>query len=410
MIIPGVSSEPRMTARFERKREAILDAAARLFNARGVRGTTLADVAAAVGLGTASITYYYPRRDALAAACFRRSIEAAEALVAAAARQPDPPRRVRALVAGCLGLYRDILLHEHSPLVSFADIRAVAPPDRDALFAAYTEMFRGVRRLFGAGGGTGERRARGARAHLLISALLWKEAWVERYEAAALAGVAEALADILENGLAACALPPMRGEAHAPRRAATPVSREAFLRAATALINEEGYRGASVEKIAARLAVTKGSFYHHNATKDALVVACFHRSFALMRLAQHRAEAGGGSGLERLWNAVTILVRHQLEGGAPLLRASALNALPEPLRQQMLHGFERGSLGFARMIRAAIADGSMRAIDAYLAGQLANATINAASELDRWVPGITGDEAVELFVAPLFRGLSVMPG
>ena len=53
---------------------------------------------------------------------------------------------------------------------------------------------------------------------------------------------------------------------------------DAFLQAATFLINEQGYRGASVEKISARLNVTKGSFYHYNDNKDDLVANCFERS------------------------------------------------------------------------------------------------------------------------------------
>ena len=46
------------TLRFEKKREAILDAAAQLFNQKGVRGATLADVARSVALITNSVTYY----------------------------------------------------------------------------------------------------------------------------------------------------------------------------------------------------------------------------------------------------------------------------------------------------------------------------------------------------------------
>jgi hypothetical protein len=39
-------------------------------------------------------------------------------------------------------------------------------------------------------------------------------------------------------------------------------TRAAYLRAATRLVNEYGYRGASVDRIAAELRLTKGSFYH----------------------------------------------------------------------------------------------------------------------------------------------------
>ena len=52
-------SAARSTDRFERKREAILDAATRLLNRKGVKGLTLGESAAAVGLSTTSVTYYF---------------------------------------------------------------------------------------------------------------------------------------------------------------------------------------------------------------------------------------------------------------------------------------------------------------------------------------------------------------
>ena len=66
----------RSTDRFERKREAILDAATRILNRKGVKGLTLSDAASAVDLSTTSVTYYFKRKDDLAAAVITRGIEA----------------------------------------------------------------------------------------------------------------------------------------------------------------------------------------------------------------------------------------------------------------------------------------------------------------------------------------------
>ena len=57
----------RATDRFERKREAILNAATRILNRKGIKGLTLGDTAAAVELSTTSVTYYFKRKDDLAA-------------------------------------------------------------------------------------------------------------------------------------------------------------------------------------------------------------------------------------------------------------------------------------------------------------------------------------------------------
>lgn len=56
--------------------------------------------------------------------------------------------------------------------------------------------------------------------------------------------------------------PPPRGHA-----------REALLRAAEALVREEGFAALSVERISARAGVSKGAFFHHFATRHAMVEA-----------------------------------------------------------------------------------------------------------------------------------------
>ena len=55
-MTPTSNALPRQTKRFEQKRQAILDGAVQLFNQKGLKGTTLADVAQSVGLITNSVT------------------------------------------------------------------------------------------------------------------------------------------------------------------------------------------------------------------------------------------------------------------------------------------------------------------------------------------------------------------
>ncbi len=54
--------------------------------------------------------------------------------------------------------------------------------------------------------------------------------------------------------------------------------------------------------------VTKGSFYHHNAAKDDLVVECFARSFDAMRRVQSAALAEGGDSWHKISSAAATLV------------------------------------------------------------------------------------------------------
>src|SRR3569623_1951958 len=86
------------TDRFERKREAILDAATGLLNTRGVKGLTLGVAAASVDLSTTSVTYYFRRKDDLAAACMMRGLAALPAVVTAALGKATPQARVHPLL------------------------------------------------------------------------------------------------------------------------------------------------------------------------------------------------------------------------------------------------------------------------------------------------------------------------
>src|SRR5258708_11418834 len=92
------SAAARSTDRFERKREAIVEAATRILNRKGVKGLTLADTAAAVGLSTTSVTYYFRRKDDLAAACIARGIEALYAMAERAVKAPAPAERLHSFL------------------------------------------------------------------------------------------------------------------------------------------------------------------------------------------------------------------------------------------------------------------------------------------------------------------------
>ncbi|TDR90416.1 TetR/AcrR family transcriptional regulator [Enterovirga rhinocerotis] len=54
----------------EAKRQAVLRQAATSFNARGFHATSLADVAAGLGVTKAALYHYFPNKNALLAACF----------------------------------------------------------------------------------------------------------------------------------------------------------------------------------------------------------------------------------------------------------------------------------------------------------------------------------------------------
>lgn len=393
------------TQRFEKKREAILDAAARVFNQKGVRGATLADVAKSVALITNSLTYYYRRKEDLASAAFLRTIDVLNGLAACAREADDPGDRLALLFRTYAGLLADIARGSHPELMYFHDIRALRSPHVEAVFAAYTDMFRRMRELLPARGRAGvERAALNARTHVVVTTVHSMRSWISRYEVEDYGRIAERVVDILVRGLGSRTFAP-RELNDAGGAGCSEIAADAFLRSATCLINEQGYRGASVEKISARLNVTKGSFYHHHDNKDDLVANCFARSFAVVRDAQNAALALEADGWTRLSSVAAELVRYQVSERGPLLRHTALSALPEEMRRGLLATMEKLSQRYAHVIVDGIADGSLRPVDQTVAAHMLSGVIDAGSELGRWVSSANPDNAAALFVRPLFAGL-----
>ncbi|WP_313707012.1 TetR/AcrR family transcriptional regulator [Massilia sp.] len=405
----------RMTQRYAKKREAILHEAARLFNRSGMKGATLSDVAGAVGLSTNSITYYYKKKEDLVVACLLRSIETVSGIIAAAAQEAGPEQRVRGFVT----LFFERLARtaagdvtDGSELMTFRDVHLLGSPHSEIVFAAYVEMFRKCRRLLASGPiKPGKRVELNARTHLLLTLTLWTMSWSGRYNPEDYGVAAARMADILVGGIGAktarwgtTALDDALAAAlSAPSGSES--AQDAFLRAATALINEAGYRGASVERISARLNLTKGAFYHHHPSKEDLIAACFERKFTVIREFQRIAMVGKGSGWDKLCAVSRALVRHHFSEHGPLLRTSAWSELPEEMRVAKLDETSRLDRRFVSLLVDGMQDGSIRPLDQAIAGDLVSGMVNAAVLLDRWVPDVNGENALELFVRPLFEGL-----
>lgn len=409
------NAEDRQTSRFVQKREVILDAALRLFHQRGVDGTTLTDVAERVGLATNSVTYYFRRKENLVVACFERTFGIFNGLIDSSANGATVEDRVTAYIRNYFRLLAEIETRVRPDVVSFSNVLAVRGAGADAVRDAYSALFRRMRELVDDGGPASENRTRlNVRAHLLMALTQWGRVWLNRYEPDGYARAADQAANIMIHGIASPgAVWPtsdiermsLTGEGAV---AGAHLSRDQFLPAATRLINEQGVHGVSVERISASLDVTKGAFYHHNPTKEALIADCFEHSFAVIRTAQHKASLAD-TGWARLCVAATDLVRYQLSDAGPLLGITARTGLPAKDSVRMMNVMNRLSERFAGFVVDGVIDGSVRPVDPTAAAQLVNAMINASATVQRWVPGVNADNGVEYFVKPLFFGMLTSP-
>lgn len=395
-------------AKFERRKAMIVRAAVKVINQKGLRGMTFAEIAATLQLVPTAMNYYFKRKEDLAAACMLQAIAHYNALLDRSDRQPTPELGLRCFLQDFANHLAAVDRGQADPVATFNDVRAIGDA---AVDAAYANMFRRLRGSFGSISlNEPARLGLNARTHLLLSQVLWAELWLRQYEPADYARMADRLSDVLINGLA------KPGQSWAPREITLPtqigetgetsgVSRESFLQAATVEINEHGYLGASVSSISARLNVTKGTFYYYNQAKNDLVEQCFDRTFEKMRTSLSASEAATTSGFNTLAALTASMTRRDVSGEAPLLRTTAISALPEELQPTLFHRFAQLSGRLASVVSDGIADGSIRPVDANVAAQTIICLINASAELRHWAPGLDANQAIEAYTRPLFTGL-----
>jgi AcrR family transcriptional regulator len=406
-VKPSPSTDPGQTSRFAERRERILVAAATLINEHGVKGMTFAEVARLVGMNQNSIAYYFKRKEMLAVAAFTDTIERMETRIDEASIQPDPRTRIDRYLRLVFASQHRLRLGEDRPMTALMDIPSLDEPYRSDLTRRYQTLVHKMRDLFAPANGELNLALNTARAHIVIETMLWLPVWLHLYPTDEFDRIRRRLFELLDRGVALEGTPLKRVVLDIGLNEAvdTDAGAEAYLRAATRLINRHGFRGASVERIAAELNLTKGSFYHHLSTKDELMLECFRRSCETVLKTQQAALDAGGSYWQRLLAAVTTLIDVQFSDRAPLLRITALSALPTARRYDVVAESTRTARRFAGMMIDGISEGSIRAIDPLIASQLILSMLHAAFDLREWADELGRKAAVEFYASSLAFGL-----
>lgn len=123
------AAAPSRAPRQDNRREAILDAAARLFARRGFHATSMRDIAAAADMLPGSVYYHFASKDALLAAVYAEGVDRIAAQVDSAVSKKRSPRA--RLEAACTA-HLEMLLDRSD----YAQVVVrVLPEDADAVAA-----------------------------------------------------------------------------------------------------------------------------------------------------------------------------------------------------------------------------------------------------------------------------------
>lgn len=398
------------TRRFGERQQAIVHAASVLINEVGVQATTLSEVARAIGLNATSITYYFSRKEQLVVAAYDETLDLMERQASEALAEPTPEARLRKYIALHVAMRTRIRQGEQGLVTALSEIRTLDPESQTYLLDRYRTIVGLIRDFFGEPVSDQQRALFSARAHILLEAVMWWPVWSLRYSSLDFPRVEQRMIDILLHGLPAkkgqwqpVALPKPGWRTD---QNCEPSQNDEFLRAATVMINERGYRGASVNRIAESLNVTKGSFYHHHEAKDKLVLDCFQKSYDRLSAAQMAGLEVEGDYWSKLASVLHELLDVQFYDAMPLLRTTALQALEYKRRVDVVTRSDRLARRFAGMLIDGIADGSVRPIDPLVASQIMMSTLNGAYEARRWAERFEDSEvAKRTYILVLSEGL-----
>ena len=122
-----MATEPEAT-RFQLQKDRMLRAAARCFNQKGFRGTSLKDVSALLGLTDAALYYYVRNKEELVYLCYVRAADLGRAAMAEAQRDGSNGHDI---MLRYLHNHIEMMVGERGPIAIMSEIPSLKPAHRD---------------------------------------------------------------------------------------------------------------------------------------------------------------------------------------------------------------------------------------------------------------------------------------
>ena len=386
------------TVQHDAKRLAILSQAARLFNSKGSRATTLKDIAENLGLTKTSLYYYVRTKEELIYQCYMAALDFHHGILdAVEERHTAPAERISAYFLLQFDHWLAAFEGRGPHIAALLEIASLRGSHRQDVEAQYIAMFKRLRQYLRDGMADGSLRALEptATTRALLGSIDWAFSWLHKIPPAQLGSTALQAVDILTRGLyggkgeyAPSALD-MAGPGTRPpegfnREQQNRLKQDAFYKTGTWLFNRKGFDGTSLDEIAEQLHVSKGAFYYHIRNKEDLLYNCYGRSIDLVENIHRQVAQSRGTGLEKVEQTCRRIFYCQNTDEGPLIRYNSITALPMARRREILKRTDAANECFGNFLREGIEDGSVRPIDPFIAQNLIAGAVNASMELHLW--------------------------
>ncbi|MEM1112400.1 MAG: TetR/AcrR family transcriptional regulator [Pseudomonadota bacterium] len=397
---PEVTESPfNRTVQHDAKRVAILSEAARLFNSRGSRATTLKDIAESLGLTKTSLYYYVKTKEALIYQCYMASLDYHHAKMDQVEEHYQRPaeRASKAL----LNYFDTWLAAEEGRgpyIAALLEIASLGDEHRHAVEGRYIDLYKRLRQYLREGIKEGSIRQchTSSATRAVLGSVEWLFFWLARVPREEVPQIARDALDIITHGIAAGPAvynpgpltPPAPQIQHVlsgfDRDEQNRLKQEAFCKVGTRFFNKQGFNGTSLDEIAEYLQVSKGAFYYHIKSKEDLLFACYERTQDIGQSLLEQLEASNMNGLEKLEQFCRQVFHVQTSELGPLVRFNTITDLPKERRKRVLERNEQANALQRSIIEQGMVDGSIRPINSFVAQQLISGAVNAAMDIKLW--------------------------
>jgi AcrR family transcriptional regulator len=365
---------PAHAAPATNRHDRLLDEAARQLNEKGVLLTSLAEIAAQLGVTRAAMYYYVADREDLVFQCYRRAAEVTARRLTEAAREGRT-------ASDALRMFFVRMMDPNEPeIAARAEIAMLTQQQRDTITGLYDALATRIAHLIESGQREGAFRACDVHvtARAVLSLITWAplaRPWAQvmgpmahsRLTDAVCAAVFEgfgaraALPQFVSIDLAALAPPSVNAF---DRDGALQAKREALMRVASRLFNRKGIDSTSLDEIAAQAGTTKRTLHHHIGSKQELVSACYDRAFRIFLHISERMLEHPGTRLEALAAAMHALsLAYPNDELAPLSPLVGYGALSDDAKMRFAENSRRLSEAYLSAVRRGIEEESIRPLD-----------------------------------------------
>ena len=417
----GSSTSPfNRSAQHDSKRIAILSQAARLFNYKGSRATTLHDVAQSLGLTKTSLYYYVKNKEDLIYQCYMAALELHH-------RKLDEIEKQH---AGALDRASSYFLQHFENwlaaqegrgphIAALLEIAALKGEHRKHVEANYIRLFKRLREYIRQGIAEGSIRdcEPTSTTRAIVGSVDWTFYWLHSVPREEVRAIASEALDIIVNGLRASETPYSPANIfHKGKELTCPeglnreeknrLKQEAFFRTGTRFFNTQGFTGTSLDEIAEHLNVSKGAFYYQIKNKEDLLFHCYNLSLDIIEAIYAQSPQFAGTGLQKAEMTCRRVFYIQNSDEGPLIRYNTITALPMKRRRQVLKRTDKNNENFGAFLNEGIEDGSIRPINTLIAQHLITGARNAAMDIKRWRKVDNIDDAAIDYFDVFFNGLA----